>query len=146
VHISGGSRARMVTCLALVSLMVGGRHHCGGVVCRGRDHGVRRGARERGNSCLFVDNNPFSGLSQSSENEGNFWRIPMTLFPPHGPYCSKIRPPQHRHKGGTKLPAQEPLGDSNQSKKPGTVAHTCNPSYSGGRDQEDCSSKPAWAN
>jgi hypothetical protein len=64
----------MVTCLALVSLMVGGRHHCGGVVCRGRDHGVRRGARERGNSCLFVDNNPFSGLSQSSENEGNFWR------------------------------------------------------------------------
>jgi hypothetical protein len=26
------------------------------------------------------------------------------------------------------------------------VAHTCNPSYSGGRDQEDCGSKPAWAN
>jgi hypothetical protein len=26
------------------------------------------------------------------------------------------------------------------------VAHACNPSYSGGRDQEDCSSKPAWAN
>jgi hypothetical protein len=26
------------------------------------------------------------------------------------------------------------------------VAHTCNPSYSGGRDQEDCSLKPAWAN
>jgi hypothetical protein len=26
------------------------------------------------------------------------------------------------------------------------VAHTCNPSYSGGRDQEDCDSKPAWAN
>jgi hypothetical protein len=25
------------------------------------------------------------------------------------------------------------------------VAHACNPSYSGGRD-EDCSSKPAWAN
>jgi hypothetical protein len=24
-----------------------------------------------------------------------------------------------------------------------TVAHTCNPSYSGGRDQEDRSSKPA---
>jgi hypothetical protein len=23
--------------------------------------------------------------------------------------------------------------------------YTCNPSYSGGRDQEDCSSKPAWA-
>jgi hypothetical protein len=26
------------------------------------------------------------------------------------------------------------------------VAHTCHPSYSGGRDQEDCSSKPAQAN
>jgi hypothetical protein len=26
------------------------------------------------------------------------------------------------------------------------VAHACNPSYSGGRDQEDCTSKPAWAN
>jgi hypothetical protein len=26
------------------------------------------------------------------------------------------------------------------------VAHACNPSYSEGRDQEDCSSKPAWAN
>jgi hypothetical protein len=26
------------------------------------------------------------------------------------------------------------------------VSHTCNPSYSGSRDQEDHSSKPAWAN
>jgi hypothetical protein len=26
------------------------------------------------------------------------------------------------------------------------VAHTCNPRYSGGRDQEDCSSKPTQAN
>jgi hypothetical protein len=26
------------------------------------------------------------------------------------------------------------------------VAHTSNPTYSGGRDQEDRSSKPAWAN
>jgi hypothetical protein len=26
------------------------------------------------------------------------------------------------------------------------VAHACNPSYSGGRDQENRSSKPAWAN
>jgi hypothetical protein len=26
------------------------------------------------------------------------------------------------------------------------VAHACNPSYSGGRDQEDCSLKPASAN
>jgi hypothetical protein len=25
------------------------------------------------------------------------------------------------------------------------VAHACNPSYSGGRDQEDCGSKPAHA-
>jgi hypothetical protein len=29
-----------------------------------------------------------------------------------------------------------------QEKQPGPVAHTCNPSYSGGRDQEDCGSKP----
>jgi hypothetical protein len=26
------------------------------------------------------------------------------------------------------------------------VAHICNPSYSGGRDQEDCGSKPGQAN
>jgi hypothetical protein len=26
------------------------------------------------------------------------------------------------------------------------VAHTYNPSYSGSRDQEDCGSKPTWAN
>jgi hypothetical protein len=26
------------------------------------------------------------------------------------------------------------------------VAHAYNPSYSGGRGQEDCGSKPAWAN
>jgi hypothetical protein len=26
------------------------------------------------------------------------------------------------------------------------VAYTYNPSYSGGRDQEDCNLKPAWAN
>jgi hypothetical protein len=26
------------------------------------------------------------------------------------------------------------------------VAHTCNPSYTTGRDQEDCSSKPMQAN
>jgi hypothetical protein len=27
-----------------------------------------------------------------------------------------------------------------------SVAQACNPSYSGGRDQEDCSLKPAQAN
>jgi hypothetical protein len=26
------------------------------------------------------------------------------------------------------------------------VTHAYNPSYSGGQDQEDCGSKPAWAN
>jgi hypothetical protein len=26
------------------------------------------------------------------------------------------------------------------------VAHACNPCYIGGRDQEDCGSKPSWAN
>jgi hypothetical protein len=29
---------------------------------------------------------------------------------------------------------------------PAPVAHACNPSYSGGRDQEDRGWKPAWAN
>jgi hypothetical protein len=35
-----------------------------------------------------------------------------------------------------------------KSKKPGwaLVAHACNPSYLGGRDQENLSLKPAWAN
>jgi hypothetical protein len=28
----------------------------------------------------------------------------------------------------------------------GSVAHTCNPSYSGGRDQEESGSKPGWTN
>jgi hypothetical protein len=28
----------------------------------------------------------------------------------------------------------------------GLEAHTCNPGFSGGRDQEDHGSKPAWAN
>jgi hypothetical protein len=27
-----------------------------------------------------------------------------------------------------------------------SVAHNCNPRYSGGRNQEDCSLKPIWAN
>jgi hypothetical protein len=27
----------------------------------------------------------------------------------------------------------------------GPVAHACNPSYSGGKDQEDCSLRMAWA-
>jgi hypothetical protein len=31
-------------------------------------------------------------------------------------------------------------------KEPGAVAPFCNPSYSGGRDQEDRGSKPAWEN
>jgi uncharacterized membrane protein YoaT (DUF817 family) len=26
------------------------------------------------------------------------------------------------------------------------VAHICNPGYLGGRDEEDCGSRPAWAN
>jgi hypothetical protein len=25
------------------------------------------------------------------------------------------------------------------------VAHTCDPNYSGGRDEEDCGLKPTWA-
>jgi hypothetical protein len=39
------------------------------------------------------------------------------------------------------------IGTLSQKKISGVpVAHTCNPSYSGGRDQEDNGSKPARAN
>jgi hypothetical protein len=32
------------------------------------------------------------------------------------------------------------------SNLPGASGHTCNPSYLGGRDQKDYSSKPTWVN
>jgi hypothetical protein len=42
---------------------------------------------------------------------------------------------------------REKTEDSNLRKYSWTlVAHICNPSYSGGREQEGCGSKPAWAN
>jgi hypothetical protein len=34
---------------------------------------------------------------------------------------------------------------SKRNVKLNIVAHTCNPSYSGGKDQEDQGSRPAWA-
>jgi hypothetical protein len=41
---------------------------------------------------------------------------------------------------------QKPLAEvTERGEKPGPVAHACNPSYSGGRDQEDHSLKPAQA-
>jgi hypothetical protein len=43
-------------------------------------------------------------------------------------------PPVHLGVGGKKEPGWVP------------VAHACNPSYSGGRDQDNCSLKSAWAN
>jgi hypothetical protein len=39
-----------------------------------------------------------------------------------------------------------PIHSSRPIQSWASVAHTCNPSYSGGRDQEDHSSKPAWGN
>jgi hypothetical protein len=39
-----------------------------------------------------------------------------------------------------------PVGGGRQMSSWAPVAHTCNPSSSGGRDQEDCGSKPALAN
>jgi hypothetical protein len=36
--------------------------------------------------------------------------------------------------------------EERQSQSQVLVAHACNPSYSGGRDQGDCGSKPAPAN
>jgi hypothetical protein len=38
------------------------------------------------------------------------------------------------------------LDSSKLTIMPGMVAHTCNPSYSGSRDQEDPGLKPAQAN
>jgi hypothetical protein len=38
------------------------------------------------------------------------------------------------------------VGDFNKGGGRAPVAHACNPSYSGGRDQEDCGLKPDWAN
>jgi hypothetical protein len=39
-----------------------------------------------------------------------------------------------------------PLTFSISNNASGVAPHYCNPSYSGGRDQEDCSLKPDWAN
>jgi hypothetical protein len=53
------------------------------------------------------------------------------------PKCSSIDWLHHSHWRNLikrRIPQQVP------------VAHDCNPSYSGGRDQEDDGSKPAWAN
>jgi hypothetical protein len=44
------------------------------------------------------------------------------------------------------LPPRETFRFSKTTKSQAPVAHACNPSYSGGRDQEDCGLKPAWAN
>jgi hypothetical protein len=41
---------------------------------------------------------------------------------------------------------QREEGRKNMMIELGTVAHDCNPSYSGGRDQEDRGSKPSEAN
>jgi hypothetical protein len=38
------------------------------------------------------------------------------------------------------------LGQEKRKKGRAPVTHSCNPSYSGGRDQEDRGSKPAQAN
>jgi hypothetical protein len=37
-------------------------------------------------------------------------------------------------------------GKGEGKKKEKTQAHACNPSYLGGRDQENLGLKPAWAN
>jgi hypothetical protein len=39
-----------------------------------------------------------------------------------------------------------PLPLQKFQKQPDHVVHTCNPSHSGGRDEEDCVSKPTQAN
>jgi hypothetical protein len=44
------------------------------------------------------------------------------------------------------LGCRKPWFHSTPSKCWAPVVYACNPSYSGGRDQEDCGSKLAWAN
>jgi hypothetical protein len=48
------------------------------------------------------------------------------------------------------LSKQEALNSNHSTRKreraQAPVAHACNPSYSGGRDQEDQGLKPAWGN
>jgi hypothetical protein len=60
---------------------------------------------------------------RKNPNMGNMWWSKATQL--------MVTRKQRQRKGlGTKLPSQV------------SVAHTCNPSYSGSRDEEDCSSKP----
>jgi hypothetical protein len=47
---------------------------------------------------------------------------------------------------GQGQPRQKPDPIINIQHEPGTVAHVCNPSHTGGRDQEDHSLKPARTN
>jgi hypothetical protein len=47
---------------------------------------------------------------------------------------------------GVKLFTSWQWGSKKRERGQALVAHTCNPSYSGGRGQEDCVSKPAQGN
>jgi hypothetical protein len=61
--------------------------------------------------------------------------------------CKKyilIRNLYSKYTGAQQLTRRKKLIKTWASRAP--VAHTYNPSYSGGRDQEDCGLKPAWAN
>jgi hypothetical protein len=61
-------------------------------------------------------------------------QIPLSL------HLSQCFPPQP----GPPVKILENKHDVNL--RPALVAQVCNPSYSGGRDQEDSSWKPSWAN
>jgi hypothetical protein len=43
------------------------------------------------------------------------------------------------------LPTSEALSSNSDQKKPGTVAHNCNPSYLRDKDREDHHLRPTWA-
>jgi hypothetical protein len=67
------------------------------------------------------------------------------------PSCSGLRRFTPRESGGGAmscgLKVDSPrVRQSPEKEENGPVAHTCNPSYSGGREQEDHNLKPAWAN
>jgi hypothetical protein len=51
-----------------------------------------------------------------------------------------------KHNGASSDSHYAKKGERKEKKTWELVAHTCNPSYSGGRDQEGCGSRPIQAN
>jgi hypothetical protein len=84
-----------------------------------------------GLSCLAIP-----GLSVQRCVRGN--RVPSSHFVPSAHY------PMESDRSD--MTDSSPSTEHQNYRLLGVGAHTCNPSYSGGRNKEDYSSKPAWAN